>query len=467
MSNLFDYLNENSQFQQLSQFGKEEQQAYEEKQGQGIQGIIESMPLASDVYSKGKEIYSKGKLIYEKGKEAVEKGQEAIGKLKENVSKVKAVVEDTAEKGKAIVEKGKGLAKEAIEEGKGLVGKLKTIGEDTKKKIISKAQEFKSLGEDEVNNLKTKYGDRFTTELNKLNEQKSKYAGELADKVNDKMKEVYAKRDELRTQLGREPTKEDLKPIEDEFTNYKKDLTSKFNDFSTNLESGFKQKLSGAVEKAIEPETKITTYNDAKSFLQRNISDRGRKILSSEFERDPESEMASERLNPTAVEKVSSFFRQGYKQPIESAKGGLGELATKSSKTLEAIKSEGENIAKKGVQKVAGLVEEGGQRVAGLASKASGEISQLGSEAVSKASSLASEAGSKAAELASRGASIAGEVAGAASGAVESVGSIVSESIPVVGELAGLGLGLYDIIHSFGSKPHVYSVAKPTFASGL
>jgi hypothetical protein len=49
----------------------------------------------------------------------------------------------------------------------------------------------------------------------------------------------------------------------------------------------------------------------------------------------------------------------------------------------------------------------------------------------------------------------------------ETVGEVAAEAIPVIGDFAAIGLGIYDLVHSFADKPREYNVSRPTFAAGI
>jgi hypothetical protein len=429
MSNLFDYLNENAQFQQLTQFGKQEKEAYQEKQAMGVTGLIETFPLAGDAYTKGKEIITKGKELYAKGQEAVEK-------LKESGQKIKGIVEDTVEKGKGVIEKGKGLGEEALQEGKGMLEKGKSMVGDLKGKLTNLSEESKT----QLQGLQNRY-----------DELKSQKIDIFSPEADELMKKIQVEKDSISSRIG------DMLGSGEKDVNKFLD-TGALKDKLNELKGMPKlEEVAPEVEKGVESlksvvRTPVSSYNEAKGFIQRGVKSMSKKVFENEFNRDPESELSAEHLQPNVIEKVSSFIRQGYKEPIAQGSDALKSLATKSSGVLEKLQTGGENALKSATKGV----EELGARATGL-------VSETGE----KAASFASEIAGKASNIASKGASIATEAVAGATEAVEGIGSVVADTVPVVGELAALGVGLYDIIKNFGEKPHVYSVAKPTFASGL
>jgi hypothetical protein len=153
----------------------------------------------------------------------------------------------------------------------------------------------------------------------------------------------------------------------------------------------------------------------------------------SEFDRDPESDLASNEENLSAFDRVQAIFR-----------GGSSEAEGLSSK-------------------VASMTEEVGQKVTGLAENLAENV---GSKLASVGENLATKAVGVAGEVGENVASKVGT--GLAEGVGEGIGAIASEAIPVVGELLGVGLALADVIGAFKEKSPIPQIqAMPAFMSGL
>jgi hypothetical protein len=167
-------------------------------------------------------------------------------------------------------------------------------------------------------------------------------------------------------------------------------------------------------------------FNEASSNAISNVSKIGanmsKRLQMSEFERDPESELASLNENRGLVDNVRSIFRSTGEKISSTAEEGMTGARGIAQEGMAAAKNIGEEAA-----------------------------SQIGS----KVSSIAGEIGAKAGEIA---AEAIGETA---------VGAI-SEAVPVVGELALVGMGIYDLFHGFHAKPTPVSMmARPVYNAGL
>jgi hypothetical protein len=167
---------------------------------------------------------------------------------------------------------------------------------------------------------------------------------------------------------------------------------------------------------------RITTSGS--SMLSKAGNNMSQKMFQNEFERDPESEDVSMTENRDLFTKVKNIFRGGETGTPEAP--GLAEAEGLGKDVLSAGKealSVGKNALSEGVE-------------------AAGNIATKAVGAASEAASAAVEAGT-------------------------TIGAVASEAIPVVGELAAIGFGIYDLIHSFADKPHIYNVARPVYAAGI
>lgn len=155
------------------------------------------------------------------------------------------------------------------------------------------------------------------------------------------------------------------------------------------------------------------------SMLSKAGSNMSQKMMQNEFERDPESEDLSMIENRDLFTKVKSIFRGGE---------------TGTQETTQGLAEAGEDIGREALSVGKSALSEGAEAAGSVATKAVG--------AASEAASAAVEAGT-------------------------TIGSVVSEAIPIVGELAGIGVGIYDIVHSFADKPHIFNIARPVFSAGI
>lgn len=162
------------------------------------------------------------------------------------------------------------------------------------------------------------------------------------------------------------------------------------------------------------------------SMLNKAGNNMSQKMFQNEFERDPESEDVSMTENRDLFTKVKNIFRDGE---------------TGTQETTQGLAEAGEGLGR--------------------------DVLSAGKEALSVGKSALSEGAEAAENIASKAVGAASEAASAAVEAGTTIGAVASEAIPVVGELAAIGFGIYDLIHSFADKPHIYNVARPVFAAGI
>jgi hypothetical protein len=150
----------------------------------------------------------------------------------------------------------------------------------------------------------------------------------------------------------------------------------------------------------------------------------------SEFERDPESDLASNEENLSAFDRVQAVFRGGSSE----AEGLSSKVASMTEEVGQKVTGLAENLAENVGSKLAGIGEN-------VASKVAGQVGE----------NVASKVGT-----------------GLAEGVGEGIGAIASEAIPVVGELVGVGLAIADVIGAFKEKSPIAQIqATPVFTSGL
>jgi hypothetical protein len=102
--------------------------------------------------------------------------------------------------------------------------------------------------------------------------------------------------------------------------------------------------------------------------------------------------------------------------------------------------------------------------VEGIGSDAMAEATSAGSKALQAGATAVEELGQTATKA------VGSAISEASSAGADVIGAVASEAVPVVGELAGLGFGLYSLIHGFADKPHVdvaSSMARPVFNAGI
>jgi hypothetical protein len=179
-------------------------------------------------------------------------------------------------------------------------------------------------------------------------------------------------------------------------------------------------------------------------------------MIQSEFERDPESDLADLRGNQDLITTARSIFRSGSEVGENVAQEGASAVG----KTLTNVTSTASELVGETGVKVGALAGETVNKVAGIADEAVGKVGEIAGETVAKAGEIAGETASKAASIASEAGSIAAEAA-------TSVGAVASTAIPIVGELIGLGLGIMDIVTSYQHAPQILATARPEFAAGL
>lgn len=411
MSDYLNFMSENQAFQNIMQYGQQKQEAYKQEQQQGIFDIVESFPLISDTTEKVKDIYARGQKLYKTG-------QEALSKLSENV------------------QKGQEALSEGIGKIKGSVSKFQDLAQDTKKAVLDKAQELKSMTSDELNGLKSRYGDRFNSELSKLQQAKNDMATNMYDKFLEKRSQLADKYNSLQDKLGRDLTAEEKQPFSDSLKQLRTEFNSKFNEASSNLENTLKSNLSEG------------------SKLSQGIGERlSRKLNIQDFEMDPEGYSPS-KLSSSLGEKVVSVFRGGSSPKIPSME--VPKLGVDIPKVSDVIKAE--DI--KGLVPKINPLETGSK----IISDVKGDVGRIAEGVVSKGSEALAQGG----EIAQKAVNIGGEVAGAVADTAETVGGLVAESIPVVGEVFGAGLALYEGLKGlFEPKPHIFSVARPSYVAGI
>jgi hypothetical protein len=155
----------------------------------------------------------------------------------------------------------------------------------------------------------------------------------------------------------------------------------------------------------------------------------------SEFEQDPE-DLSVNQENLSAFERVQTLFRGGSQE----AEGVAQKVSSMAEGVAQKVSGLGENLAEGVAQKVANV----GEKVAGEV----GEVGEVGENVASKVATPLAEG--------------IGEAVG------EGIGAIASEAIPIVGEVAGLALGIYDVVKGLTERKPLEQVqAVPAFMSGL
>lgn len=164
----------------------------------------------------------------------------------------------------------------------------------------------------------------------------------------------------------------------------------------------------------------------ASSSISKVGTNMSKRLQMNEFDRDPESDLSSLEENRSLINNIRSVFR------------GTGEkISTSAEESMTSAR---------------GLAQEGMESLSKVGQEAATEVA-------SKASSTASEIGSK---IAASTAETVAETIG------EGAATAISEAIPVVGELAMVGTGIYDLIHSIHEKPQVVTMmARPVYNAGL
>jgi hypothetical protein len=531
MSRYLDFLNENAQFQNMLQFDTQEKEAYDQRKEEGILGLAQITPMVPDVVKKGKEIYNKSVELYQKGQEAVSKLETNLQRgrqaLESGAQRLKAVgqkgvqlVEETTERGGQLVKKAEDTINLTKDEVKNFTDKFGDRFTSELDKINSKALSFRDkLIQQNENKLKT---------LDEAIQRKKNDLGIFFDEndmkpFEEKRQKLIAEKESLEQKFTdyKGKLENDLKTKFTQKTQAEAETRPK-----SEIEPAPKveEKLTMETEKlpARRPTTLGRVGQEDSSFIRRRTQQMGRRVAQEDFERDDIAEVMPEKRG--FIDTVTGIFRGGEKagrgavkyskeemadmraefnrlsggarsemaearfqelKGILNPKEAVQRVGAETSETLktgeQAVKGvakglqrtvqgglqEGEQMASKTVQAGKQFASETAQGLKTAGSEVLEEASTTARTAVSRGAGLASEAGELAKTTGTKALGLGLEAKEAVGETVESVGGIVGESIPVLGELAGIGLGLYDIIKGFGDKPHIYNEAKPVFTAGL
>jgi hypothetical protein len=379
MTDIFQYLSDNANYQAFQNFNTEQLENYKEEKTMGLVGLGESLPAVGHLLSTTKNIYGKVSDIYEKGQNLVNKVQtgaensqkaivEGADKLDATAQKARNLVEGTAEKGES-------FAKDTLSRAKGIAGELTNEGQQFTGSIRRTA----------------------TNTLEDISERADPHS--LLDGLSSFVKRGVNKGVNIVDQgLGKLQTKG----------------------------AGFADERVKAMQGALE-------------------------------EGDPEAVAGLGERLPSSFKSLGSSFQKAGGQINDKFNEGATELKSIFQGTGEGALKEGQNVLAKTGQTI-----EKGVNEAGDALKASG--SAIENTVKSGIGSTLEEGANIAKTAVSAGKEIAGE---AVSTVAETVGAVASEAIPVIGDVVALGMGIYDLVHSFHDKPVVYQEARPVLSMGL
>jgi len=379
MTDIFQYLSDNANYQSFQNFNSEQLENYKEEKTMSFIGLGESLPAVGHLIATGRNIVGKVSDIYTKGKELANKAQTAVENSQKALGEGADKLEATAQKAKTFVE--------------GTVEKGETFAKNT----ISKAQN--------VAGDITSEGERFAGSMKRS-------AGGMADELSERA-DPQSLLDSLSSVVKRGANKA-VSIVDGGVAK----LQAKGADFA----DGRVRAMQGAVEEG-DPETIAGLGDRLPSTF---------KSLGSSFQKT--GGQVTDKLNDGATEMKSIFQGAG-----ESAfKEGQNAL-TKTGQTIENSVNEATNTLK-----TSGLAIESSVK-SGIGSTLE-EGANIAKTAVSTGREIATEAVSTVAET---------------------LGTVASEAIPVVGDFVALGMGIYDIFHSFHDKPMIYQEARPIFNAGL
>ena len=379
MSDIFQYLSDNANYQSLQNFNKEQLQDYKEEKTMSVVGFGESLPAtahllstAKNIYGKVTDIYGKGKSLMNKIESAPENLQKAIGegadKLDATATKAKNLVEGT-------VEKGETFAKDTLSRAKGVAGEI------------------------------TDEGERFAGNMRRA-------GGNIADEIAERA-----------------------------------DPHSLLDSLSSVVKRGVNKGVNIVDQGLGKLQTKGAGFADERVKAMQGAVEEG----------DPEAVAGLGERLPSSFKSLGSSFQKTGGQVADKFNEGATELKTMVQGTGENVVKEGQNVLAKTGQ----TLEKG-------AGEAENILKSSGSAIENTVKSGIGSTLEEGANIAKTAVSAGKEIAGEAVSAVgETLGAVASEAIPVVGDLVALGMGIYDLVHSFHDKPVIYQEAKPVFNAGL
>jgi hypothetical protein len=379
MSDIFQYLSDNANYQAFQNFNKEELQNYKEEKTMGLVGLGESLPAVGHLLSTTKNIYGKVSDIYEKGQNLVNKAKTAAENSQKAIVEGADKLDATAQKARNLVEgtveKGETFAKDTLSRAKGVAGDI------------------------------TNEGERFAGNMRRA-------GGNIADEIAERS-----------------------------------DPHSLLDSLSSVVKRGVNKGVNIVDQGLGKLQTKGAGFADERVKAMQGALEEG----------DPEAVAGLGERLPSSFKSLGSSFQKTGGQITDKFNEGATELKSIFQGTGEGALKEGQNVLAKTGQTI-----EKGVNEAGDALKASG--SAIENTVKSGIGSTLDEGANIAKTAVSAGKEIAGE---AVSTVAETVGAVASEAIPVVGDLVALGMGIYDLVHSFHDKPIIYQEARPVFNAGL
>jgi len=394
MSDIFQYLSDNANYQAFQNFNKEELQNYKEEKTMGLVGLGESLPAVGHLLSTGKNIYGKVSDIYEKGQNLVNKAQTAAENSQKAIVEGADKLDATAQKARNLVEgtveKGETFAKDTFSKAKGIAGDITNEGERFAGNMIASG----------------------TEQIRPSLMGWRRAGGNIADEIAERA-----------------------------------DPHSLLDSLSSVVKRGVNKGVNIVDQGLGKLQTKGAGFADERVKAMQGAVEEG----------DPEAVAGLGESLPSSFKSLGSSFQKTGGQITDKFNEGATEMTSIFKGTGEGALKEGQNVLAKTGQTI-----EKGVNEAGDALKASG--SAIENTVKSGIGSTLEEGANIAKTAVSAGKEIAGE---AVSAVGETLGAVASEAIPVVGDLVALGMGIYDLVHSFHDKPVIYQEAKPVLSMGL
>lgn len=468
MSNYLNFLDENAQFQQFMQSNEQKKEAYKQQKEEGALGLIGTMPVLKEGIKSATEVYGKGKALYEKGQEAVQKFQD----LSEKAKVAKSKLMEASDKVQAEYEKRAMQARGFKEDVEKLGSETKTKAEQFGEKTLTKGKQLAASTQSELEQLKgrtqataEKLASSTKADVEQLGQRTQRSARSLVSRQGEgferAMSDPLQHIEDLKSrasQLSSEPKRMSFNDLGNELDKIKERASSKMSDYGKSVS---KQMRESAFE--TDPETSILTNTerraaatDIKSVFRGSYSPKVPEMSEMRLVSPAETTGRIQELAKTTASGLKTDISKGISDMTKTGQGAVTDMTktgqgavTDMTKTAQGIQ---EN-ALKGISATKSDIMSTGQKVGG-------DVQKGVMETLTEGKTIAEEAASKAANLAKGAATAIGETG-------EAIGGIVSESLGPIGELAMAGYGIYDLIHSFVDKPHIYSEARAVNTAGL
>lgn len=411
---------ETANYAQLNEFVKQQKEYYKELASQGGVTIGEGTPLFVDTFKNVQKAYGHA--------------TDFLNKL----STVKADTEAAIEKaGEKIFQKGG----EAIEKIKGVVS-------EGAQKVLNKG--WQTLDELKQN----------VRSLTQTQKQILQDSGEQFNKIKYQLKNEAMSKEQYNSLVDKA----------DELTKKTADILKRpVSDVQRALNKGTIQK-----ELSFEPETETRqvlqqTNSYIRNSIDKRLTSRTQRNITSEFERDPEdieSRVSLISARDKAIDATKQAFNPVSKQ-FENVSQGAKGMAQKVSQEVGAVKGNIEQVGKDVMKQGEKVIKQGVEGIQSTAAETAQKATQAAKQAISKGSEAVGDLSKTAGEAAEQVGKQAGEVAAEAG---ESIGGAALEALGPIGELAGTGMLLYQGIKDIFESTHhapVAQIAAPVFTPNI